>query len=840
MTPRALNWIETFITGYGYEFVLPEDGAMVINQWQGTGYIQHYQSGSSGSMGMIIYGGYLGGQCTITGTLQAGMVITQTFQAPFDQQGDKSTPKSNEPVDMATGAFLYENTDLAIGLPEPLGLRFKRFYNSSSHYRPGVLGYGWTHNYEMSVGARSNGDPALGKRGASDVAAAIVYAHIALDLLKNQQNVQGWTVTTLATQWAMDQMIDNALTVSANAKTYEYIKLPDGSFNPPPGVKASLTADGSGYHLQEGFGTRFDFDTGGRVTTWKDAHNNTLAFAYDGGGKLQTVASNMGVTLTLTYSGNRLTSVGDSAGRLITYTYAVSDLVTYRDAMNNPWAYGYDAAHHLISMTAPLGQVLVTNVYDAFGRVITQTDALTHTTTFYFSGYRNVERGPDGAEVTHYFGNQASYMGRQDPQGNRSTFAYDGQGRRTETTGRLNDTITYTYHNGAGQVASITNAQGHTITYTYAARTLAANSINSAAATFTDYDLTRIDYPDGTNEQFTYNANGDVLASRDRKGQEWRYEYNSRGQTTKIILPTSGEILYTYNADGTLAASKDSGTLTTTYTYDGYKRLARIVQPDASFIQFTYDLNDRMTSIRNENGQTYTITYDANGNRIRLTDPAGKYTQYTPDDMGQIAKITDPLGKITNAVYDSRARLASVTDPNGNATQYHYDNRGWLAELVDGEGKSWRWTYDNERTLKSTVTPMGRTTAFGYNEIGWMTAITDSMGSSSSLAYDSHGRLTVMSDRVGRQTAYTYDNNGLLQSITRSGIGTATFARNSLGLVTQLTDWRGKNWSYGYTPVGRLESYTDTLGNRWGYAYNDRGMLSQSQLPDRRKCERHL
>jgi RHS repeat-associated protein len=821
-TPGELNNIESFINN-GYEFVLPQNGSMIINQWRGTGYIQYYQSGSSGSMGMIIAGGYFGGQGTITDTLRPGEVLTQTFRLPADKQGDKTTPESGEPVDMATGAFLYQNADLSIGLPEPLGLHFTRFYNSSDHYSLGPLGYGWSHNYQMSVSAHSNGDPALGLRGAVDAASAIVNAIIALDLLKSQHpSVQEWTVAGLATEWTMEQMIDNALVVTANAQSIEFVRLADGTYNPPPGITSVLTVDAGGFHLQERFGAHFDFDTQGRVTTWNDANDNTLSFAYDGAGKLETVASDTGLTLTLTYNGPLLANVSDSAGRLITYTYALSNLITFRDAMNNAWAYGYDAARQLSSLAAPLGPALMNNVYDEWGRVITQTDALSNTTTFYFSGYRNVERNPDSSQVVHYFDGQVNYVGRQDAQGHRSTFAYDGQGRRTSATGRLNDATRYTYHSGTGLIASLTNVNGDTISYTYSAR---------GALPLVSYDLARVDYPDGTHEQFTHDTHGNVLTGSDRKGQVWRYEYNARGQTTRIVNPAGGIITYTYTAEGALASSQDSDTGITTYTYDGYRRLSRIVQPDAAYLEFGYDLNDRITSVRDENDQLYVIAYDANGNRIRVTDPASKFTQYTVDDMNRVIQAADPLGKMTSFAYDSLGRLITVTDPNSSTVQYQYDSRGWLIGLVDGEGKTWSWIYDDEHTLKSTVTPMGRAMSLDYNAIGWMTTVTDSIGSASPLTYDSLGRLTSMRDRAARQTTYAYDPNGYLQSLTRVGLGTATFSYNGLGQLTELTDFRGQAWSYGYTPMGRLQVYTDTLGNRWQHLYNSRGLLSQTSFP---------
>lgn len=52
------------------------------------------------------------------------------------------TPKCGDPVDMLTGAFIFERTDLALGVAAPGGLRLQRFYTSANATRNGPLGYG--------------------------------------------------------------------------------------------------------------------------------------------------------------------------------------------------------------------------------------------------------------------------------------------------------------------------------------------------------------------------------------------------------------------------------------------------------------------------------------------------------------------------------------------------------------------------------------------------------------------------------------------------------------------------------------------------------------------------
>jgi hypothetical protein len=52
-----------------------------------------------------------------------------------------------DPVDMATGAFVYDKADLQLGQPAPRGLLFARNYNLNRRFDDSKgLGFGWTHN----------------------------------------------------------------------------------------------------------------------------------------------------------------------------------------------------------------------------------------------------------------------------------------------------------------------------------------------------------------------------------------------------------------------------------------------------------------------------------------------------------------------------------------------------------------------------------------------------------------------------------------------------------------------------------------------------------------------
>lgn len=55
---------------------------------------------------------------------------------------------SKDPVNLSTGNFIYDRTDLEIGGRESFA--FRRFYNAINAHR-GVLGKDWNHNYEVHL-----------------------------------------------------------------------------------------------------------------------------------------------------------------------------------------------------------------------------------------------------------------------------------------------------------------------------------------------------------------------------------------------------------------------------------------------------------------------------------------------------------------------------------------------------------------------------------------------------------------------------------------------------------------------------------------------------------------
>ena len=156
----------------------------------------------------------------------------------------------------------------------------------------------------------------------------------------------------------------------------------------------------------------------------------------------------------------------------------------------------------------------------------------------------------------------------------------------------MGDQMNIEFHSASGKIQSFTNALGKQTTFTYSEQSQTfTNPANSEEVAFTFYTLTKIDHPDGTNEQFGYDGKGNITSYTDQAGQVWSYTCNSQGQVlTSTNNPAGGVVTNTYKAEtGLLAGVSDSLT--------------------NAEISFVYDNDQRLSGFNRKNGVNATFTF---------------------------------------------------------------------------------------------------------------------------------------------------------------------------------------------------------------------------------------
>jgi len=165
------------------------------------------------------------------------------LQAPKDFFSGFSSPKTQAPADRSPNSALGPRTP-------PFGLTLQRSYSSANRADSGPFGPGWTHNFQVTASEDSDGLLGMGEGGtAVDAAVAIVAATVKLDLLQGEKTAERLLIAALIEAWLMDRLTGNVVRIDQPGDGRRFVRLPDGSCNPPPGHADILEANEDGYRL---------------------------------------------------------------------------------------------------------------------------------------------------------------------------------------------------------------------------------------------------------------------------------------------------------------------------------------------------------------------------------------------------------------------------------------------------------------------------------------------------------------------------------------------------------------------------------------------------------------
>ena len=845
VTPELKNYSQSdlaflqALVDSGSQLVLPENGNITVNDFGGIGFVDFFQQGAASSIGMIISGGLSGGFYTQGMNFDNGLGnwATGLNDLPVDQPIETFVPLGQDPVDMAGGAFLFSRLDLSAGLDKLLGLRFVRSYSSSVNFQDGPLGHGWRHNYNYELNTHSFPGPGLGLRKPVEAVSAIVAAFVGESLLE-EFDLARWMSAVLVFEWAMDEMTGNGVTVDFGDRAHQYVELPNGEFSPPPGFPLAMKREGDGFSVQGNFKTACFYDADGKVTHRRDTNGNVQTFTYDGEGRLEQVMTNLGDSLNFSYANDRLTEVSDSpdpGGRIVQFGYDDDgNLVSYTDAEDQTWFYSYDDQHRLESIQVPEGHLSVTNVYDDLGRVREQTDGEENRWEFFFTDFRNVERDPLGGEKTYIYDRFRRLIARENENGDRFHLTLDGQGGIVEIENALGNTKTFEFHEPTRRTLTATNPQNETTSYGYESFEFTfppTNSKGNTGTTFTYFNNNRIEYPDGTDNEFTFDNLGNLETFSDRNGATSTFDHNDFGSLATYTNPAGGTVENVFNPDGTLASlsSTDEGPIQ--FEYDEFKRPILASYPDGATEAIEYNLNDFYTRFVNGRGTDLQLALSSNGALRKVTNE-NEVWELGYDRNFRLINILDPIDREISWEFDPVGNLVAHTDRNGGTTRLAYDPAGHLMSMTNAASDTFRFAYSAEAELLCVTSALGGPLKFNHDALGRTTEIIDTAGGVLRIGYDEVGKVVSLTDREDRMVEFDYDGMGHLIEVSNAVIGSVSYTRDEIGSLTSIVDPMDEEWFFERTPFGRLKTFTDPLSNVWNYAYNNRGRVSRVDFPE--------
>lgn len=877
-----LNYLKTNYIDKGYSLLMPANGSNLLagaGSWAGYGAVARRSVSGGTQIEMLISGGYHGGYPAYPVPPDPLFVSYFGYSQPlfFDAAPPLvGSPMTWDPVAMADGSLRLDATDFAIGDKEPRGITFTRHYSSTRrHHNLAGMAHGWIHNYHVRAADVSAPLAVLGDSTPAQMAALMVATRSAMEFYSAAGTPKNWAVTALIAKWGVDQMINNAVSVTLGDATLQFVKQPNGTFTPPAKSTHTLLKTNGVYWLQERHGRTFKFNSAGLLTNITDPYNQTLTVTYGTGAAsnyVATVKDWKNRQLTFNYTGNppRLTSVTDNSSPTRTVSFAYSaigggqtNLTSFTDAEGKTSAYFYDTNHQMTATRDALNRIVVTNFFDAIGRVIEQRNQgdTNKTWRYYWSGFENVEQDPTGARKVYSFDDKRRLIALRDALGNLARTFYDGQDHIVMTVSPLNETNRFEYdgrhnrlraidplghtnrffydaqdrlirtvdargftnhfgYNAQHSLTAQTNAAGDWVTFGYHADGTRSGATNAVGATTYGYDawgqLNRITHPAGLgSEGFLNSARGDVLSRTNARNFVTSFQYNQRRELTNTIAPTNLTTRIAYDAAGNVQSTTDPRGFTTTNAWSATRKLLSTTLPatpqGVPVITNLYDTRDWLAETRNPLHQPTRYTNDAAQRLIAVTDPLHRTTRFGYDPVGRQTAATNAALEVSRQFWNVRGELLRSLDGANRAVGRAYDPAGNLIRLTNRNGKVWQFQFDAANRLTNTVSPLGRQTWQLWNDRGLLAAVREPSGQWTTNHYDAKGRLTNRVDALA-STVYRHDAN-----------------HNLTNLVEQAS-----SLSWTYDAYDRVSSYRDADGNLIQYRYDANGNLTNLVYPGNR------
>ncbi|ENX05697.1 hypothetical protein F898_02641 [Acinetobacter courvalinii] len=764
--------------------LLPQNCQQSKGIWSGDAYFGFRTVGSS-TVSMAKIGAFSGGLGSTYTTVFGNANNIQNKNASSFDLNVVTGQTLADPIDLTKGSFLLDHEDLNVGVGAgSQSLGFSRLYSSDNRTQNGVLGKGWDHNFNQAVSIGSDGFQGMGEDSALDAVGMLVASQVILDIAANtSQALDAEAVKIISASWLGEQLADNTVIVQQGLNGGVYVKLPNGSYNPPPGNSSKLTRNADGTYTLDTLNhakSQFNAPTGtavtkGKITSYTEPSGLQVKFNYNTSGQLSSVTNSLGRAITLNYTGNKISSVTDGS-RTVNYVYDASEnLTSYKNTLGQITTYQYDLPGRITKFFNPSfpSTAAVTNVYDSLGRVKEQTNAMGQTYLYGFAGSRSFEISPeitkvDGTKEKQLNINYVNAMGQitweRDPLGRWRQRIYDGQSRVIKQIEPEGNSIEYTYDDATCN--STEKRCTHNIKTT---------KLNPKAGSGLTALTTSHTYDPVTNQ---------VASSTDAKGNVTNYTYNANGTINKVQLPADNagvrpETTYTY----------------VSYTPTGYPAVSlpqtvtnKINATASTVTTTTYNTANKYvpstTVVDSGTGKlnlTNTFTYDAVGNLTKVDGPRTDVTDTVTTAFNTErlpTQVTDGLSKVTKNFYDADGRVIRTAAQLGTQWMVSCNTYSASGKLTRSWGPA---LLAADSSCPAAASPI-EVTDYAYDEVDRQSKITE------------YPTATAAQNRV-TQTVYNLDNT--VQSI-RKDVG---------GSLEQYYA------QYLYTPNGKPQWSVDALLN---------------------------
>ncbi len=646
--------------------------------------------------------------------------------------GCATCPHNGDPVNLATGNFSHQHTDIQIPAGKGLPLQFTRAYNSQDS-TVGRLGPGWQDNYNIRL-LFSDAD-----HGIADV-----------------------TV------------------IGEFGRQDDYLRQVDGTYLAPPGVSDPLTrnpGDGS-FDLKRRDTSTLHFDGSGVLQWMRDRNGsatNQTSFTYVGG-KLTSATDSAGRALTFSYENStfpdRITKVTDPILRTVVFAYdPAGDLTQVTDVKVGITTYSYNANHRMTSLTDANGHQALQNWYDSAGRVAEQQDATGGKTCIYYGSLPTYTSGACAGITPTPSYNETAVV---DPRGNKTTHTYDPSFRTTDIKDANGGVIHYDYDPASDNRICVTDQLGRKTGYVYDA---SGNILEAIDALNTNSSCQL--KAGGVRWVYTYTSLSDIASGTEPLMRRTDYVYDSIGNLTRIARKDSatGPIrtlaCFEHDTFGLTTATVESTDLQlpgsptgtcignrTLLGYDGYGNQTCVVNAR----------HTATTSCTSEPAPKTTLIYDVGGRMLFATNELVNSSRPVKGAMPEYGVLQcGTLGTGNGTDDDDIPADDAIADDGCGSVRNSYDEQNNVKSVIDGIGNKTSYDYD-AKGIRTSVTDANRNTPVGSVESGSQCGV---HGTGDGFDNDPGGSDGVIDDGC-LSAKYSYDDGDRLVQVVGAAFASGT------------------------------------------------------------------
>ena len=787
----------------------------------------------------------------LDGAITAAGVSTERhdLEVPTPAIVGKSTTSGyvNDPVNVATGNFIEEETDMAFsGVVSACSVT--RMYNSvavfGQHAVSGVFGAGWSSNIESRV--QLNVEDAVWTMADG--------REVTFDRMIREDGTHGYA-RALREAWWLEELPLTQLMGEEGSIT-------------DPSLRYILHATGyeatSLLRISDNSGTQHIFSLTGVYLGMSAGAGTAVAYLRDEEGRVGAIVHQRGARINVEYTeGGLVGAIHSSRGQSVRYEYVTLDGRTHLCAVHGDAGtrrYEHDAAGLIHRVVASAGTVEVTNYYDPAGRITEQDTEYGRRVRYRYLPNGITDISNEDASYTNLWVSDqyARLTAIVDAEGGRASYAYDDFGNRVSVVDRDGSRITR-YSDERGRIIREVTDEGAETLFAYdehdrvVSMTVSAietdprarraarlarrarleaeaqgNTLNEATSGQESAQSPAVSPMTTVTYEYANDFERNPSSMTDGNGHVTRFEW-ADGLLQRVVSPEGVTVSFEYDDFGLLTGIRNAEQQLTRCEYSAVGHLVKIVSALGLETEFTYDSAGHMVCRQDPDGSRWRFEYAAGGRLVASVDPAGARTEYEYGPSGDVVAVVDPLGRRMERSYDTNGNIDRITLPGGAQFSYAYDGLMRLVRTIDPAGGVWTREYDAASTLTALIDPTG-------------VSVRTSVDSSRKTFTTNDGvdRVRISCDHLGRpvRSEVLSDDSGPQVSADADDPTVSTMVYDGAGNPVQVLDAEGGLSRYEYngsnqmvrmiSPAGRVTEYSYDACGRLAATYEAAGTAEQS------------